>query len=431
MAIDIQGLGLKLATRFSGSDFANRYGLRKRSEELAYQSTKKGFEALSAQLKKRKAKEPALLPAPAHKGVFDLTLSDEQQMIKDSLQAYASEVIRPLAHDANEAMTLPDRFLEDLMDIGVNMFSVPEEMGGVAQGWSPITSAIIAEELARGDFSLAYAALAPVAVANAIVKWGTKAQQEQILPRYLSDTPIKATIAAQELNTPDQTALLTKARKTRKGYRLNGIKTMVPFGGQADLYLVSARVGLANHTRLFLVDGKTAGVSFKASAAMGLRACGLGQLKLKNVDVSANALLGDERFDYQAFQTFGQLHWCAMAVGACQAALDYVVPYVNDREAFGEPISHRQSVAFMVADLAIELESMRLLVWRAAALAEEGKPCQRQAYLAHIFCTEKAMKIGTDAVQLLGGHGFTKEHPAERWYRDLRVLACVNSGMHL
>ena len=164
---------------------------------------------------------------------------------------------------------------------------------------------------------------------------------------------------------------------------------------------------------------------------MGLRAAATGTLTMDNILVGADALLGDKDFDYQAFVDLGQLNWCALAVGACQAALDYLIPYVNEREAFGEPISHRQAVAFMVADIGIELEAMRLMVWRAAALAEMGKPFHREAYLAHVLCAEKAMKIGTDSVQLLGGHGFTKEHPAERWYRDLRVLSCIHSGLHL
>ena len=111
--------------------------------------------------------------------------------------------------------------------------------------------------------------------------------------------------------------------------------------------------------------------------------------------------------------------------------MDYVVPYVNDREAFGEPISHRQGVAFMVADMAIELDAMRLMTWRACALAEQGKPFHREAYLARLLCAEKAMQIGTNGVQLLGGHGFTKEHPVERWYRDLRAVAIQHGGLHL
>ncbi len=118
-------------------------------------------------------------------------------------------------------------------------------------------------------------------------------------------------------------------------------------------------------------------------------------------------------------------------MGTAQAALDYVVPYCNERVAFGEPISHRQGVAFMVADIAVELDAMRLMVWRACSRAEQGLPFQREAYLARLLCSEKAMKIGTDAVQLLGGHGFTKEHPAERWYRDLRALAIMAGGLQL
>jgi alkylation response protein AidB-like acyl-CoA dehydrogenase len=195
------------------------------------------------------------------------------------------------------------------------------------------------------------------------------------------------------------------------------------------MYLVAARYKRKN--RLFLVPGDAPGLSWKAAPAMGLRAVATGTLTMEKAPLSSDALLGGKDFDYQTFIDLGQLHWCALAIGACQAALDYLIPYVNEREAFGEPISHRQSVAFMVANIGIELESMRLMVWRAAALAEMGKPFHREAYLAQLLCADKAMEIGTNAVQLLGGHGFTKEHPAERWYRDLRILACINGGMHL
>ena len=108
-----------------------------------------------------------------------------------------------------------------------------------------------------------------------------------------------------------------------------------------------------------------------------------------------------------------------------------MIGYCNERVAFGEPISHRQGVAFMVADLAIEIDAMRLMVWRACARAERGEDFLREAYLARVLCAEKAMKVGTDAVQLLGGHGFTKEHPVERWYRDLRAVAIQAGGLHL
>ncbi|HCO64997.1 MAG TPA: butyryl-CoA dehydrogenase, partial [Alcanivorax sp.] len=111
--------------------------------------------------------------------------------------------------------------------------------------------------------------------------------------------------------------------------------------------------------------------------------------------------------------------------------LDYVVPYCNERKAFGEPISHRQAVAFMVADIAIELDAMRMLTYRAVCRAEQGKPFQRETHLARTLVKDKAMQIGTDGVQLLGGHGFTHEYPVERWYRDLRAIGVVFGGLHL
>jgi len=164
---------------------------------------------------------------------------------------------------------------------------------------------------------------------------------------------------------------------------------------------------------------------------MGLKACGLARIRLKGVKVPSDSRLTGEGFDFQAFLDQGALAFCALAVGTAQAALDYVSTYCNERQAFGEPISHRQGVAFMVAEIAIELDAMRLLLWRACARAEAGLPFRREAYLARLLCAEKAMKIGSDAVQLLGGHGFTQEHPVERWYRDLRSVAVLSGGLHL
>ncbi len=436
MAKDIQGLGLGLASRFAGSRWAEKYGLRKPAERIAYLSTRAGFKFAGEMMQKRAQKQDSTrgerLPECKPQALFDLSLSEEQQIIRDSVRSYAEEIVRGLAHDADENLQLPDTYLQDAMALGLNLFSVPESLGGAAQSYSPITSAIIAEELAWGDFTLAYAALAPVGVANALVRWGTQQQQQRWLPLWLAEQPVTAAIALQEphpLFTPDK--LTCTAKSNKQGYVLNGVKTLVPFAGKADLYLVAAL--LNGKPQLFIVPGDSRGLNFTRSPAMGLRAAATGTLTLDKVQVNIDALLGgeDSDFDYHAVVDLGQLHWCALAIGTCQAALDYLIPYCNEREAFGEPISHRQSVAFMIANIAIELESMRLLTWRAAALAEQGQPFHREAYLAHVLCADKAMEIATNAVQLLGGHGFTKEHPAERWYRDLRILGCVNSGLHL
>ena len=160
---------------------------------------------------------------------------------------------------------------------------------------------------------------------------------------------------------------------------------------------------------------------------MGLKATETVTLKF---DQTPAQRLGDQDFNYTSFIDLGNLMWCAMAVGTATAVKKYCIQYANERTAFGEPISHRQSVAFMIADMAIEIDAMHMLILNAASLAEAGKPFHREAYLARVLCAEKSMKIGTDGVQILGGHGFTKEHPVERWYRDLRATAILQSGLH-
>lgn len=160
---------------------------------------------------------------------------------------------------------------------------------------------------------------------------------------------------------------------------------------------------------------------------MGLRAAGLGRLILDNVAVGADAILGDgdansRAEEYADAVRLARLGWASLAAGTGQAVLDYVIPYVNEREAFGEPISHRQAVAFMVANIAIELDGLRLVTLRGASRAEQGLSFGREAALARKLATDKGMQIGLDGVQLLGGHGYTKEHPVERWYRDLRAI---------
>ncbi len=164
---------------------------------------------------------------------------------------------------------------------------------------------------------------------------------------------------------------------------------------------------------------------------MGVRAAGMRPLQLDNVQVPEANRLSAEDFDYREFVDLGTLAWCSLALGTGQAMLDYVIPYVNEREAFGEPISHRQSVAFMVANIAMELDSMRILTRRAVSRAESGLPFHRETHLARTLVKDKAMQIGTDGVQLLGGHGYTQEYPVERWYRDMRALGVMFGGLHL
>lgn len=435
MATDIQGLGLGLASRFAAHPLVQKYGLAKPAQKIAYISTKKGFElakkglAKKSQLQQNKTKA---LPAPAP--LFDLTLSDEQQMIRDSVMSYAQNSLRPMALEADENANLPENLFADAQELGLNYFAIPESLGGAGQ-LSPMTSALVAEDLAWGDLSLAFAILSSTSVVNTLSRWGNEQQQACWLGKFCGEDIFNAAIAVQEAQPLFNSQLLTtKAKKNKKGYLISGIKSLVPLAGKADLYLVAAE--FKGQNQLFIVPGASKGVSFKPSPAMGLRSAEIGSLKLDKVQLDHNALVGlgnsdYKQFNYEQFVDSGNLTWCAMAIGCSQAALDYLIPYVNERKAFGEPISHRQSVAFMIADIKIEIESMRLLVWKAASRFERGEAFHRDAFLAHHLCMKKSMEIGTNAVQLLGGHGFTKEHPAERWYRDLRIISIINGGLAL
>ncbi|PQA52001.1 acyl-CoA dehydrogenase family protein [Amnimonas aquatica] len=427
---EIQGLGLNLLNRFARSDWPDRLKVRKSVEKLLFVGSRTGFQLIGAAARSFSPAGGAgkqRLPSAA-KGLFDLSLSEEQQMMRDTLQRFAQDVLRPAAHGADHDAALPDDLLAQAQELGLNFYAVPEALGGMAAEQSVVSNVLAAEDLGYGDFTLAAAILAPMGVANALTRWGSEAQQAKYLPAFTGEQPPVATFAMQEaVPAFDPNTLATRARRDGASYLLTGEKTLVLLGQQAELLLVSAE--LDGRPAVFIVEGGSEGLGFMEDPAMGLKAAQTVKMRLD--DVRADLLGGsDGDFDYQAFLDLGALSWGAIAVGTCQAVLDYTAHYANERTAFGEPISHRQGVAFMIADMAIEIDAMRLLVWNAASLAEAGKPFHREAYLARLLCAEKAMKIGNDGVQILGGHGFTKEHPVERWYRDLRAVAILHAGLH-
>jgi hypothetical protein len=300
---------------------------------------------------------------------------------------------------------------------------VPEELGGVGTARSALTSTLVGEALATGDMGLAVACLASSAVSTALVLWGSSDTQATYLPAFVGDDVPAAALAIVEPRALfDPFELRTVARRASGGFIIDGVKSMVARAAQAELFVIAAELE-GRGPALFLVESSTAGLSVAAEPAMGVRAAGFGRLELSKVHVPDSALLGDaDSAVYAECVRLSRLAWCGLAVGTAQAVLDYVIPYVNDRVAFGEPVSHRQGVAFKVADIAIELEGMRLATYRAAARADAGRSFAREVALAHRLCVDKGMRIGSDGVQLLGGHGYVKEHPVERWYRDLRAI---------
>ena len=422
-----QGLGLSLITKIAGSEVLDQLKLRKFVEKSLYQGSKTGFKVLTKTQKafKPQSIDKQRLPNQVNKNLFDLGLTEEQQMTSDAMSQFAQEVLYNLAHDADHNAQFPEELWQHLVDLGLNYYALPEALGGVAAEQNIVSNILIAENLAKGDFSLTAGLLSTFSVINAITRWGSTQVQSMYLPCFAEDTDITATFAFQEA-TPafNPYQLKTKATEQNGQFYITGEKTLVVLGDTADVFLVSAEYN--GQPDIFVVQCDES-IAIKSNPAMGLKAAETATLQFNQTPALR---LGDADFDYTAFVDLGNLMWCAMAVGTCEAIKAYCIKYANERTAFGEPISHRQSVAFMIADMAIEIDAMRMLVLNAASLAEAGQPFHREAYLARLLCAEKSMKIGTDGVQILGGHGFTKEHPVERWYRDLRATAILHSGLH-
>lgn len=357
---------------------------------------------------------------PTTSEYFDLTPDDDQKMIVETVNEFAEEFLRPAARDADEAATSPSELMAKAAELGITAIKVPEEFDGIAENRTCVTSALVAEALAYGDMGLALPILAPGGVASALTRWGTADQQASYLREFAGESVPQACVAIVEPHPLfDPTELRTTAVRTPSGYRLDGVKSLVPAAATCELFVVAAQ--LNGRPAMFIVEASSQGVTVTADRSMGIRAAALGQVELHQVSVPLDARLGTDA-DYSDAIALSRLGWAALAVGTCHAVLDYVIPYVKEREAFGEPIARRQSVAFMCADIAIELDGLRLVTWRGAARAERGLPFAREAALARKLAADKGMRIGLDGVQLLGGHGYTKEHPVERWYRDLRAV---------
>lgn len=354
---------------------------------------------------------------------FDLTLTEEQRISRESMRRYAEQRVREQARAADEAGGPPEGFLDQTMELGLSLLPIPETAGGAGMPRSPVSNVLNAEDLARGDMSLALATLTPLAFVNAVLDFGDQAQQERFLAPLASESFVPATVALMEGRaTFEPGELTTRARRDGDSYVIDGEKRLVPLGASAEQLLVIAELE-GEGPAAFVVEKGASGLYAEAEQYMGLRAVETATVKFEGVSVPADNRLSS--FDLQRLVDLSRIGICALAVGCCQAVLDYVTPWCNERKAFGEPISHRQSVAFMVADMAIELDAMRLLTWRAASRAEQGLDFHREAYLAYTLCADKAMEIGTNGVQLLGGHGFIRDYPVELWYRNLRAVGIL------
>jgi alkylation response protein AidB-like acyl-CoA dehydrogenase len=428
-------MGLRALNRFASSPVVDRLGIRDQAERFlgsaarttARNAARAGRTFAAAQ----KLAGPQRQPRGGGGDLFDLTPTDEQQMLTESVRDFALAKLRPAALDADAGCAAPVELLTQANELGLTTIGVPEQLGGALEARSAVTTVLMSEALAQGDMGIAVACLAPAAVSTALGLWGDAHQQATYLPAFVGDDVPAAALAVLEPRPLfDPFKLATKAvRSPDGGFTLNGVKSLVPRAADAELLIVAAQLE-GTGPALFLVESATAGIGVEAEPAMGIRAAATGTLTFTEVKLPAGALLGEgSREVYAECIALARLGWCAVAAGTGRAVLDYVIPYVKDRKAFGEPIANRQAVAFTISNIAIELDGLRLATYRAAGRVDAGKTFCREVALARRLATQHGMAIGSDGVQLLGGHGYTKEHPVERWYRDLRATGMMEGGL--
>jgi alkylation response protein AidB-like acyl-CoA dehydrogenase len=355
--------------------------------------------------------------------MYSFEPTDEQRMLIDAAQRYATNDLRPAAHEADETGVLPPALIEKGWELGVLQASIPEAYGGFGEH-SAVTGALAAEELAYGDLAGALAAMAPATYAVPILLAGTEEQKKGLLPAVI-EAEWKPYVAAfvEPLYDFDPTAMRTKAERAADGYVIAGEKAFVPFADTAKSFLVYAN--LEGTTQGFIVPAGAAGLAVgDRESLLGLRGLPTFRVKLEGVKVAADARLGGEAgHDAAPLLAAANVAVAALAVGLSRAAYDYALAYAKDRQAFGAPIAQKQAIAFGLAEMATEIEAIRLLVWEAAWKLDQGKDdAAKAAYLALVGATDMAMMVTDRAVQYLGGHGYIREHPVELWMRNGRGI---------
>lgn len=359
--------------------------------------------------------------------MISLTPTSEQQMLIDAVRRYAAEVVRPAAHDADESGAFPDRVVQTGWELGILPGSIPESLGGFAETYSAVTGALAYEELAYGDLALALQLMAPALVAVPLVLAGTDTQREQMMDLFLGETPPPVTAALLEPAIAfDPLHPATTATRDGDGcYVLNGKKAYVPLAEGAHTILIYAWNADAGQVDGFFVDGGAEGLTAgPREKLMGIRALPTYSLTLENVRVDpAQRLGGEAGIDFGRILAHSRVALAALAVGVMRAALDYAITYAKERVQFGVPIATKQAIAFMLADCAIEIDSARLMAWEAAWKLDQGQAAGKEAYLAKEYAAKAALMVTDSAVQTLGGHGYIREHPVERWLRNARGFA--------
>jgi alkylation response protein AidB-like acyl-CoA dehydrogenase len=350
----------------------------------------------------------------------------EQRELQALAHEFAERELRPIAPEWDEREDFPPELLATAARAGLTSYLVPREYGG--GGVDHVTAALVAEELSWGCAGLAATLQATMFPVRPLLLAGTEEQRERWLPRLASEEGCLAAIAFTEAAAgSDVAAIEATARRDGDAYVLDGEKVYVTNGGIADVTIVFAKVDGAI-TAFVLERGDPGVEAGRKERKLGLRASYTGSIVLDGARIPLDRRLGEEGDGFRIAMDFF-LHSrpgvAAAAVGVARAAFEHASAYARERHAFGKPLLAKQAVAFKLADMAMEVEAARLLVWRACEALDAGEDAGLLGSFAKAFAADAAMRATTDAVQVLGGAGVMRDHPVEKWMRDAKVFQIV------
>ena len=366
------------------------------------------------------------MPAPTEVPAALSTLTEDEQLFRNSVYAFADAEIRPLVREMDEHAALPRTLIDELFRLGVMGIEIPEQYGGAGATFFPAVLAV--ESLSQVDPSVGVLVdVQNTLVANALLRWGTDAQKAAHLPR-LAESIIGAYALSEAGSGSDAFALTTRATADGEAFVLSGRKLWITNAQEADIFIVFATINPDAGYRgitAFIVERGTAGFSIgKKEDKLGIRASSTCELLFEDCRVSGSSILGEAGKGYKvAIETLneGRIGIGAQMVGLAQGALDHTIRYVKERKQFGKTIADFQGVQFQIARAATEIEAARLLVYNAARLRDSGRPFLTEAAMCKIFSSEVAERTASLAVNLYGGYGFVRDYPVEKFYRDAKI----------
>jgi alkylation response protein AidB-like acyl-CoA dehydrogenase len=358
--------------------------------------------------------------------MMDFEPNESQRLVRDMARAYADRVLLPRAAEFERNNAIDHAVLHEMASMGLMSVNVPAALGGAEAG--AVSYALAMSEIARGCAATAVTMAVTNMVGEVITAFGTPEQHQRHVTRLASGEYLAGSFALSEPESgSDPGSMRTTATRQGDHYILRGAKQWITSGDIAGVYVVWARTGGSGTSGLscFLVEGGAKGLRVgRHEDKMGIRGSSTVPLEFDDVEVSADALLGKEGSGFKIAMMAldgGRIGIGAQAVGIASAALEEAVAYSRDRHQFGQPISNFQAIQWMLADSKTEIEAARLLVLRAAAMKEAGRPFTPEAAMAKMFASEMSWQVTSRAVQVHGGYGYTREFAAERHLRDSRV----------